>query len=760
MDREKHLPDCKWGASCYRKNPEHLREFRHPTSGTQANQSYEKTSTSQQSASAALATLTLQEGSIDTKNLVLLMLVGPPGAGKSTVCQKIVQIAVRPWKRICQDVISNGKPGSKQKCLKDAAAALSAGTSVLIDRCNIDVSQRKEFLQLAKDKGVESHALVLNIPVKECIKRASERVAHEGGLDGSNAAGIALRFARSRVPPSLEEGFVRVTYCRTDPEIENIVCVYSQLGFWDHLPLGVFGASVQEGKEKLKSVLQNKESSLKPTYDKQELRANSLTQISLQGPMNVAGSSRSNDGDGETKASVEEPTTGKSKDWYAAGARSLAFPSISTADFQFDHGKAADIILETAVEFHRKPKHAGLRLVFVDLSPSSDMLSRVSAKAAEAGLSSLQLLIYAGDITTLHTTGGPRCNFIANATNWRLKPGGGGVNAAIFKAGGYELEMATKAVVQTVEPGDAVAVPLPATSPLRRLQGVSHVIHVLGPNMNSQRPNSLAGDYKQGCDILRKAYRTLFEVFSSIALKDEKASSSPYKPLVERSTKQGSGQSSVAGGQSKTNGSSKAVTKNAFTLLMENAKRKVVGGVVESERKRERLSALEDDNRNDVDASAGSLKTHAVVGNRVEHSGEGSNTLSLMGSEFKLKKIDEARTSQQWSSWAQSLRNIALHPDKHSPTVLKISKDAVVISDKFAKSKKHLLVIARKDGLDSITDIGTQDLPILQHMHTLGETWAKQYIDEDPSLIFRLGYHWGFVSPILRHPQCGNYTCM
>lgn len=64
---------------------------------------------------------------------------------------------------------------------------------------------------------------------------------------------------------------------------------------------------------------------------------------------------------------------------------------------------------------------------------------------------------------------------------------------------------------------------------------------------------------------------------------------------------------------------------------------------------------------------------------------EGSNTLSLMGSEFKLKKIDEARTSQQWSSWAQSLRNIALHPDKHSPTVLKISKDAVVISDKFAK---------------------------------------------------------------------------
>lgn len=52
-------------------------------------------------ASTALATLTIQ-GSTDIKDLVLLMLVGPPGAGKSTVCQKIIQSAARPWTRVCQ----------------------------------------------------------------------------------------------------------------------------------------------------------------------------------------------------------------------------------------------------------------------------------------------------------------------------------------------------------------------------------------------------------------------------------------------------------------------------------------------------------------------------------------------------------------------------------------------------------------------------------------------------------------------------------
>ncbi len=37
-----------------------------------------------------------------TNTRIMLMLVGPPGSGKSTICNKIIPNAARPWTRICQ----------------------------------------------------------------------------------------------------------------------------------------------------------------------------------------------------------------------------------------------------------------------------------------------------------------------------------------------------------------------------------------------------------------------------------------------------------------------------------------------------------------------------------------------------------------------------------------------------------------------------------------------------------------------------------
>ncbi|KAI3892129.1 hypothetical protein MKX03_012371, partial [Papaver bracteatum] len=221
-------------------------------------------------------------------------------------------------------------------------------------------------------------------------------------------------------------------------------------------------------------------------------------------------------------------TDGNSREHSAAGSvttndiPTLAFPPISTADFQFNHEKASDIIIEKVEEFLDKIGNG--RLVLVDLTSGSRILNLVKVKAEQKNIDSSKFFTFFGDITHLYTKGGLHCNVIANAANWRLKPRGGGVNATIFNAAGPALEIATKEAAGDagcIEPGIALTVPLPPTSQLHKREGVTHVIHVLGPNMNPQRPHCLNSDYDKGCKILREAYSSLFDCFASIRSKRE-----------------------------------------------------------------------------------------------------------------------------------------------------------------------------------------------------------------------------------------------
>lgn len=103
--------------------------------------------------------------------------------------------------------------------------------------------------------------------------------------------------------------------------------------------------------------------------------------------------------------SVKETTIETSDDDIVDGAKSLAFPSISTKDFQFDYKIAANIIVASAIDFLRNPNHAKFRFVLIDSFVNSNMLDRVYAMTtkvvAEIGLPSLQLFIHIGDITSL-----------------------------------------------------------------------------------------------------------------------------------------------------------------------------------------------------------------------------------------------------------------------------------------------------------------------------------------------------------------------
>ncbi|KAK7390348.1 hypothetical protein VNO78_25653 [Psophocarpus tetragonolobus] len=637
-------------------------------------------------------------------NPALVILVGAPGSGKSTFCEEVARSSTRAWVRVCQDTIGNGKAGNKAQCLSTAIRALKDGKSVFIDRCNLNREQRSEFVKLGGEPQIDVHAVVLDLPAKLCISRSVKRTGHEGNLQGGKAAAVVNRMLQHKELPKLSEGFNRITFCQNESDVKNAINTYSTLGALDSLPHGCFGqknpdSKIQVGimkflkKAEVPLVSASRESGIEDPTSQTPGKNNSCctdkeTLSSIPDDANL----EKMEVEGQAVCSASSHANQVSMD----NIPTLAFPSISTSDFQFDHEKAADIIVKKVAEFLNKIRNA--RLVLVDLSHKSKILSLVKAKVAEKNIDTQKFFTHVGDITYLYSKGGLQCNVIVNAANWRLKPGGGGVNAAIFNAAGPELESATKQKVKSLSPGNAAVVPLPSSSPLFTREGVTHVIHVLGPNMNPQRPNYLNNDYIKGCKILEDAYTSLFEGFASI----------------------------VRNKPGKTEGKS------------ENLERKSLELQVQSDScSRNRFANT--DRKSKRDADHGLEKSKKYKGTQ--------DGFGLTFIDSRVAKVDtehkrtERSTSKAWGSWTQALHQIAMHPEKHKGDLLEISEDVVVLDDMYPKARKHALVLARIEGLDCLADVRKEHLLLLNKMHDVGLKWAKKFLNENASLVFRLGYH-------------------
>ena len=162
--------------------------------------------------------------------LVAAVLVGLPGAGKSTFAQSLEKVSnrdltstvegapPRAYVRICQDVL-----GSRPKCDKRARRALDCGFSVVIDRCNFDQQQRKTWLALPADIKV---AVYFDVDYKDALENVFTREAHEGGVDRSSLSEPKLRaivstMHRNLIEPDASEGFDRIMTCRFPDDFER-----------------------------------------------------------------------------------------------------------------------------------------------------------------------------------------------------------------------------------------------------------------------------------------------------------------------------------------------------------------------------------------------------------------------------------------------------------------------------------------------------------------------------------------------------------
>lgn len=122
---------------------------------------------------------------------------------------------------VCQDEIG----GPRAKTVAAARAALASGACVIVDRTHLARAQRADFVRLASEVGSPCHAVVLDLPAKECKVRAASRESHPSGVAGARAFSVVSRLAGEVEWPraaaaagSAGEGFASVMRCSDDAE--------------------------------------------------------------------------------------------------------------------------------------------------------------------------------------------------------------------------------------------------------------------------------------------------------------------------------------------------------------------------------------------------------------------------------------------------------------------------------------------------------------------------------------------------------------
>lgn len=107
---------------------------------------------------------------------LLTVLVGPPGSGKSSIAQQVVQLngifISGDTVRVNQD--DQGRVGH----MDTFHEAIEQKRNIVVDRMNFSFDQRDRYLKPAKEAGYQTRIIIVHESYQTCLDRMKQRQSH------------------------------------------------------------------------------------------------------------------------------------------------------------------------------------------------------------------------------------------------------------------------------------------------------------------------------------------------------------------------------------------------------------------------------------------------------------------------------------------------------------------------------------------------------------------------------------------------------